>query len=153
MARHISLTLAGERFVGELLDGIAPRTCEAVWNGLPIVRDDLRHPMYSGQAIYTMTDFRIDGVIENPYVMAGAAGDLLFHANPNDSVLFDQRPHANELYVAYGPLMVWDWAGPTGLNKFGRIVEGDVSRLAAIGRKVREEGFQPLTIERLEERA
>jgi hypothetical protein len=138
-----------ERFTAELLDDAAPRTCEAVWNALPIARDDARHPMYSGLGVYTLVDFAFEEV-ENPHVLASGVGDVLFHANPNRSWVFDRRPHACEIYVPYGPLLVCDWAGETPLNKFGRIVDVDVEKLQAIGRRFRREGFQRMLIERAE---
>jgi hypothetical protein len=146
--RHIAIEFEpGERYVAELLDDAAPTTCAAVWDALPIERDDARHPMFSGLAVYTVVDFRVD-VVENPYVIAGDVGDLLFHSNPNDSFVFDSRPHACEIYIPYGPLLVCDWAGETPLNKFGRIVDGDLERLRAIGRRFRLDGFQRMSLTR-----
>lgn len=151
MPRHISIEFKDEteRFTAELLEEAAPRTCQAVWDALPIHRDDARHPMYSGLGVYTLVDFRLNEV-ENPHVIASNIGDLLFHSNPNNSWVFDRRPHACEIYVAYGPLLVCDWAGETALNKFGRIVEGDLERLRAIGKRFRCEGFQRMALDRAE---
>jgi hypothetical protein len=151
MPRQISIEFKdeSERFIANMLDEAAPQTCSAVWDALPIDRDDARHPMYSGLGVYTMVDFRLD-VVENPYVTAGAVGDVLFHANPNKSWLFDSRPHACEIYIPYGPLLISDWAGETPLNKFAQIVEGDLTVLPAIGKRFREAGFQRMAIERIE---
>jgi hypothetical protein len=149
VTRHIEIEFrdASESYLAELLDVAAPITCNTVWDALPIERDDARHPMYSGLGVYTMVDFGVDAV-ENPYVLAGSVGDLLFHSNPNNSWLFDSRPHSSEIYVPYGPLLVWDWAGPTRLNKFGKIVEGDLQHLRVIGKRFREEGFQRMVLRR-----
>jgi hypothetical protein len=149
MGRSIVIEFAGpdERFRVELLGDAAPRTCDAVWSALPITTQEGRHPMYSGLGMYAVLDFELREV-ENPHVMASGPGDVLFHSNPNDSWVYDRFPHPCELYVAYGPLRVSDWAGETPMNKFGRIVEGDLDLLARIGRRFREQGLQQMTISR-----
>lgn len=55
MARLIEITLEkrGATCVAELLDDLAPRTCEAVWNALP-QSGDAYHAKYARNEIYTL---------------------------------------------------------------------------------------------------
>lgn len=55
MARHIEITLEkrGVTCVARLLDDEAPRTCEAVWNALPL-SGDVYHAKYARNEIYTL---------------------------------------------------------------------------------------------------
>jgi hypothetical protein len=149
VSRLIEISLCDtDAFIAELLEDAAPRTCEAVWNALPLETDEARHAMYSGLGLYMVVDFRLD-FVENPHVFGGDPGDVFFHANPNNAWVFD-HPHSCEIYVPYGPMRVSDWPGDTPLNKFARYVSGDRSRLAELGRRFREEGFQRMTIRRHE---
>ena len=70
LPRHISIEFKDdtERFIAELLEEAAPLTCQAVWDALPIDRNDARHPMYSGLGVYTLVNFRLNE-LENPYVI------------------------------------------------------------------------------------
>lgn len=55
MARFIEITLKqrGASCVARLLDDLAPRTCDAVWNALPL-GGDAYHAKYARNEIYTL---------------------------------------------------------------------------------------------------
>lgn len=55
MARHIGITLEKRQAscVARLLDDVAPRTCAAVWDALPL-SDDAFHAKYARNEIYTL---------------------------------------------------------------------------------------------------
>ncbi|KAA0022495.1 DUF3830 family protein [Antrihabitans cavernicola] len=57
MTRYIdiSLTKRGVTCVAELLDDLAPRTCDAVWNALPL-GENAYHAKYARNEIYTLID-------------------------------------------------------------------------------------------------
>ncbi len=55
MARYIQLTLVKRKVscTALLLDDLAPRTCEAVWQSLPL-GDDAFHAKYASNEVYTL---------------------------------------------------------------------------------------------------
>lgn len=55
MARHVKITLEkrGVSCIARLLDEEAPRTCEAVWNALPLAGDAF-HAKYARNEVYAM---------------------------------------------------------------------------------------------------
>ncbi len=71
MARYIEIALEkrGVRCRARLLDDLAPRTCEIVWNSLP-QRGDVFHAKYARNELYIMTPplGGPPGLLENPTV-------------------------------------------------------------------------------------
>ncbi|MFH5212231.1 DUF3830 family protein [Antrihabitans sp. NCIMB 15449] len=57
MSRYIDITLEkrGVTCVAKLLDDLAPRTCDAVWNALPL-GEGAYHAKYARNEIYTLID-------------------------------------------------------------------------------------------------
>jgi len=79
MPRKISITLErrGVSCVAELLDKDAPRTCEAVWQALPL-GGDAYHAKYARNEVYTMVErFGEEVGLENPTVTP-IPGDVVF---------------------------------------------------------------------------
>ena len=80
MARHIEITLKKRDVscVAQLLDDLAPKTCEAVWNALP-QEGDTFHAKYANNEIYTLVPPFADPEIglENPPILP-IPGDLLY---------------------------------------------------------------------------
>ncbi len=74
----ITLERRGVSCVAELLEKDAPRTCEAVWNSLPL-GGDAYHAKYARNEVYTMVErFSEDEVgLENPTITP-IPGDVVY---------------------------------------------------------------------------
>ncbi|HWE14069.1 MAG TPA: DUF3830 family protein [Solirubrobacteraceae bacterium] len=80
MARRIEAGLQrrGVTCIAELLDDVAPRTCQAVWDALPL-RSQVYHGKYARNEIYSLTPSfaaREPG-LENPTITP-ARGDVMY---------------------------------------------------------------------------
>lgn len=84
MARYIEVTLTkrGVGCVAELLDDLAPKTCEAVWQALP-QEGDAFHAKFANNEVYTLVPpFASDEIgLENPTILP-IPGDLLYFFFP-----------------------------------------------------------------------
>ncbi|TXG91682.1 DUF3830 family protein [Rhodococcus rhodnii] len=80
MARYIDITLTrrGVTCVAKLLDAEAPRTCDAVWNSLPLGVNAF-HAKYARNEIYTLVDAFADEEpgLENPTITP-IPGDVMY---------------------------------------------------------------------------
>src|SRR5579875_2286293 len=131
--------VSGERFEADLLEDQAPRTCQLVWDLLPI-EDRTVHVKWSGNGWRTWGDYPLD-VPEGPGLENPAghlrAGDILYY------------PAMRKICVAYGDA---EWLAPHGKREevtlFARIPEKDAARLAAVSERTWLEGAQPLRISR-----
>jgi len=78
--RYIDITLEKRdiRCVAELLDDLAPRTCEAVWNALPL-GEDVYHAKYARNEIYTLVEAFApeEPGLENPTITP-IPGDVMY---------------------------------------------------------------------------
>ena len=87
MARQIeiSLTKRNVRGVATFLEEDAPRTCDAVWNALPL-EGDAYHARWAGREVYTLVPpFDTDPGKENGTILP-IAGDLLYFEIPAASI-------------------------------------------------------------------
>ena len=84
MARYIEVTLTkrGVSCVAELLDDLAPKTCEAVWQALP-QEGDAFHAKFANNEVYTLVPpFASEDIgLENPTILP-IPGDLLYFFFP-----------------------------------------------------------------------
>jgi hypothetical protein len=85
MDRYIQISLEKRNVscVAKLLDDRAPRTCEAVWNALPLGRD-VFHGKYARNEIYTLVSAFADGEpgTENPTITP-IPGDVVYFSFAN----------------------------------------------------------------------
>ncbi len=128
LARRFEVILGGERGVVEMLEDKAPRTCEYVWQNLPVESFSI-HAKFAGAELIVMVPYYLDT-----------------EENMQESVLGD---------VAYYPgrqtiCMWYDAAAALGkAPTFGRIVEG-IDALARAGARILQEGSVLATIRRLD---
>jgi hypothetical protein len=138
----------GGKFVADLLENEAPRTCKAIWDKLPIV-SDAQHAQYSGQLIFFFTPtLRLDD-LENPKVMGLFPGDISF--NTHFLHKLHLTPALNvpqEMFITYGGCIPADWCGPSPVNHFAKITQGSLEELAEIGKRTRREGFEKITMKK-----
>jgi hypothetical protein len=160
MPRFVTITLEkrGVSCVAQLLDQQAPRTCKAVWEGLPL-GGDAYHAKYARNEVYTLVPrFAAEEPgIENPTVTP-IPGDVMYFSfepwqlTPGSHGYGEQdtpRQHEQtiDLAIFYGRnnlLLNGDVGWVVG-NVFATIVEGldemavacnDVWRAGAIGERL-----------------
>ncbi|WP_243774449.1 DUF3830 family protein [Actinomadura barringtoniae] len=156
MPRKISITLErrGVSCVAELLDKDAPRTCEAVWQALPL-GGDAYHAKYARNEVYTMVErFGEEVGLENPTVTP-IPGDVVFF-NFSGGMLdrafkeekgIDALPGVIDLAIFYGRnnLLLNGDVGWVPGNVYATITEGldqmaeacnDVWRSGAVGERL-----------------
>ncbi|GAA4058812.1 DUF3830 family protein [Actinomadura miaoliensis] len=154
MPRHITITLErrGVSCVAELLEKDAPRTCEAVWNALPLA-GPAYHAKYARNEVYTMVErFAHEEVgLENPTVTP-IPGDVVYFSFPGgmlDRGFKEEKgieglPGVIDLAIFYGRnnLLLNGDVGWVPGNVYATIVEGldrmaeacnDVWRAGAVG--------------------
>lgn len=157
MPRYLSITLAKRAVscVAELLDKDAPRTCEAVWQALPLA-GPVHHAKYARNEIYTMLPrfAATEPGQENPTVTP-IPGDLVYFSF--DSGMLDREfkeekdlhelPGVIDLAIFYGRnnLLLNGDVGWVPGNVYGTIVEGlgpfaeacnDVWRSGSVGERL-----------------
>lgn len=157
MPRHLSITLPrrGVSCVAELLDKDAPRTCEAVWQALPLA-GDVYHAKYARNEVYTMVP-RFAGYevgLENPTVTP-IPGDVVFFSFSGGMLDrefkqdkgVDKLPGVIDLAIFYGRnnLLLNGDVGWVPGNVYAAITEGldrmaqachDVWRCGSVGERL-----------------
>ncbi|WP_344941073.1 DUF3830 family protein [Actinomadura miaoliensis] len=148
----ITLERRGVSCVAELLEKDAPRTCEAVWNALPLA-GPAYHAKYARNEVYTMVErFAHEEVgLENPTVTP-IPGDVVYFSFPGgmlDRGFKEEKgieglPGVIDLAIFYGRnnLLLNGDVGWVPGNVYATIVEGldrmaeacnDVWRAGAVG--------------------
>ena len=165
MSRRMRITLEtrGVSCVARLLDDHAPRTCDAVWEALPL-GNDVWHAKYASNEIYCMVPpLGSEPGLENP-TLTPIPGDVCYFSFPTGQFQhsfkvargIDHLDSVVDLAVFYGRNnFLWDPAvGPVPGNVYATIVEGfeefakacdDVYRNGSAGER--------LSYERAEDRA
>ena len=157
MPRYLSITLAKREVtcVAELLDKDAPRTCEAVWNALPL-EGPAQHAKYARNEVYAMVPRFTEVAVglENPTVTP-IPGDVVFfdfsggmlHRSFKEDVGVAGLPGVIDLAIFYGRnnLLLNGDVGWVPGNVYGTIVAGleamaeachDVWRSGSIGERL-----------------
>jgi hypothetical protein len=157
MPRLITITLErrGVSCVAELLDKDAPRTCDAVWNALPL-SGPAYHAKYARNEVYTMVErFSPEEIgLENPTVTP-IPGDVVYFSFPGgmldrsfkEEKGIDGLPGVIDLAIFYGRnnLLLNGDVGWVPGNVYATIVEGlgrmaeacnDVWRAGAVGERL-----------------
>lgn len=147
-AMEVTLTQRGVSCVAELLEDLAPRTCQAVWEALP-QEGNAYHAKYASNEVFTLVAPLVSEPIglENP-TLTPITGDLLYFFFPPGQIA---RPDIREL--AYGSGMV-DLAlfygrdnllfspnmGPVPGNRFATVTE-NLEAMVEACTSVWREGF------------
>ena len=150
MARHIEVRLEkrGVSCVAKLLDDLAPKTCEAVWNALP-QGGDAFHAKYASNEVFTLVSPFAESEVglENPTILP-IPGDLLYFFFPPGTIT---RPDVREvaystglvdLAIFYGRenLLFSPTTGPVPGNRFAEVME-NFEEMAQACDNVWREGF------------
>lgn len=135
MSRFMSITLAkrGVTCVAELLDKDAPRTCEVVWNALPM-EGPVQHAKYARNEVYAMVPRFGDPVGQENPTVTPIPGDVVFFDFPGgmlDRAFKEDKgvaelPGVIDLAIFYGRnnLLLNGDVGWVPGNVYGTIVEG-----------------------------
>jgi hypothetical protein len=152
MAREIILTFVDEGVSVrvELLDDEAPRTCQAVWEQLPLA-GTAGHAAYSGTLVAIYLDPSVVVGEENATTCV-QTGDVMF--THYDANVRHGYPNAlSEIYWAYDryarPHVPGQWV-PAIANVFGRI-SGDAADFYALSRRLQREGVKRLEVRRADD--
>ena len=133
--------------VADLLDERAPRTCELVWQRLPL-QGSLMHGMYSGPELFIMLD-GFPGVGAENQVSRPVTGDIgYFH---QDAGLYATSPNevAELVYVYDRGVSIKAAEGHDGwVNLFAQLRLDGAEEFLAASKRVRREGPLTLRIER-----
>ncbi|MFH0848808.1 MAG: DUF3830 family protein [archaeon] len=146
----ISFPEVGVEAKADLAESDAPKTCEAIWNLLPIKATAL-HDIWSGHQVFLF--------IEPTRIIEYENVSRLLDVNPGDLFYYYRKPHyfrgapygkieASEIGIVYdrdtqprGP------HGVKAVNLFGAVTE-NMSGLAAACEKMIEEGKKSILLER-----
>ena len=150
MARYIEVTLKkrGVSCVAQLLDDLAPKTCEAVWKALP-QEGDAFHAKYANNEVYTLVPpFASTEIgLENPTTLP-IPGDLLYFFFPPGTITrldvhdVGHRTRLVDLSIFYGRdnVLLSPTTGPVPGNRFAMVTE-NLGEMAKACDNVWREGF------------
>ena len=134
MARYVDIQIGQAKGRIKLLDDLAPKTCQAVWEMLPI-EDKTYAVRWSGNAWRSDKDFALPDEIENRPVFL-EAGDIAFY------------PRLQKICFAYDKAQ---WRGPDmeirDLTLFGKVDQG-LKELVEASDRAHVEGQAVYTLRR-----
>jgi hypothetical protein len=160
LARYIDIILdkRGVTATARLLDDLAPRTCAAVWDALPL-GSDVYHAKYARNEIYTLVPAFADPEPgrENPTITP-IPGDVVYFAfeqwqlaTPSHGYTADEQPHRADrivdlalFYERNNLLLNPDYGFVPG-NVFATIVRG-LEELAAASQDLWKRGVEGETL-------
>jgi hypothetical protein len=132
----IRIEVGDKKWEATLLETIAPKTCKAILDVLPI-RGRAIHARWSGEAMWIQAeDLQVKNVGYENATAHPSKGELLFYFGP-----ISER----ELLIPYGPCSFASKAGSLAGNHFATIDRGR-DELAEMGKKVLWQGAQNITI-------
>ena len=144
MAKQIKIEVEGGHvFIADLLEDMAPKTCAAIWESLPI-DDEMLQVKWSGHVIYVFS--KIDfGEAECSRCHGVCPGDILY--NPH---VHDAAEHPNEIGIVYGEASMATVVGYAIMNLFARIQPQYLDELYDLGIEISRKGLKIARITRVE---
>lgn len=133
----LRIVIGDQAFVGRLERALAPRTC-AVFEALLPFADHLIHVRWSGEACWIPMGDRDLGLGPENATSTPAPGQVLLHPAGISET---------EILIPYGATRFASVAGPLAGNHF-LTIEGDLARLAELGRGALRTGAAPIRFER-----
>lgn len=116
----------------------APETCDRLLDALPIEGEG-RHSRWSGREINTTTSIDTDIPRENQTAHTNH-GDVVYW---RDWLLPDDRT-TEALAIYYGPEYTRGPQGPLRVNSFGRVPQSSWDDLTIAGRRIWQNGSEPV---------
>ena len=150
---RLSFVETGESVIADMLEEDAPRTCQLVWDMLP-VQHELIHGRYSGMEAFVLLD-EFKPAPDEERTQLPLPGEILYWSDPGTAVTCGGRADA-EILLAFGRGVTI--RGAEGIPSFGNLfarIPGDwkydwVDFAQACGR-IRMQGTTAIRIERVEE--
>lgn len=140
-AADLRVFVAGLEFDARFEAALAPQTCAAFRNLLPLTRKMI-HCRWSGEGVWLPLDpWQLPWRMENP----------MSHPAPGQILLYAGGPSEPELLIPYGQCAFNSKFGALSGNHFLTIVS-NLDSLIELGRKLLWEGAQECTIELQSER-
>jgi hypothetical protein len=136
MSKRLKITIGSIPFEAELHEKVAPNTCKAIQEILPI-HGKIIQARWSGEAAWLPMDL---WGIEVPFE------NVTSHPSRGDLLYYSGEISEKELLISYGSTLFSSKVGQLQGNHFASIVEG-IERLEEMGRKILWEGAQEITIE------
>ncbi len=152
-ARKVRIRLGtdGVSAIADLLEEDAPKTCDAIWDLLPL-RISAVHDIWSGHEVLAHLDPEVFVAPENVLTYIPMPGDIFYYYRPPHYFLGAPygRSESAELGIVYdrdtrpqGP------RGPEAVNLFATVTSG-LEQLAQACEQMIYRGQQELLIERVE---
>lgn len=123
----------GGRFVIDLLEDHAPKTCSALLKVLPLKGLEVRHAKSSGDEVYVQA---MEMVTEEENNVDPSQGDVVFNVMPN----------WRAICIYYGPKIT----NRINFNRFGKIAE-NLEELEEVGNRVWLQGTEKADLRLLED--
>jgi hypothetical protein len=139
-------------FQARLLEGLAPRTCQLLWDHLPI-EEETYHTRRSGCELFIITPSWPELPGQENATMFAETGDIFFYFQPGypDAPLhLKERGLRDYVHLGFfygrdsqptGPF------GPMAGNRFA-VFRENLSGFAAVAQKTRQEGYETLILRR-----
>jgi len=140
-AADLHITLANLQFDARFEAALAPHTCAAFRNLLPLTRKMI-HCRWSGEGVWLPLD---------PWLLPWRVENPMGHPAPGQILLYAGGPSEPELLIPYGQCAFNSKFGALSGNHFLTIVS-NLDSLIELGRKLLWEGAQDCTIELQSER-
>lgn len=138
MPKKIRISVGSTEFEAELLEQLAPKTCKAVLDSLP-VSGEVIHSSWSGDNLSVHPDpTKIRGQFEQE--------NLTIYGSPGDVAWFVRR---HEVFITYGKAQYRFRTGDVQANLFATITK-DRDLLANVGAKILREGASTTKISAIE---
>jgi hypothetical protein len=131
--KTVRITFEGLVLAGQLLEDRAPKTCQALWESLPL-EGPITNDTWGGNM------FRLDVSIPEPLEPENVSalqspGDILF------------VPGQNGLRFVYGPAQMRGPEGTHPVPRIGRLV-GDLTDFVKLAKRVEWEGAKKMALAR-----
>lgn len=132
--RYIEMVFErGGSIKARILEDKAPKTVEAIWNALPF-ETTAKQARTAGEETYIETSHLIKG-LEPENLTDARFGSVQFATDP-----------WNNITVYYGNMLK-----VSPFNEFAVVVEEDLEKLAEIGNRIWSQGFEKVTVRKVEE--
>jgi hypothetical protein len=135
---HVTIAIGAEVFSARLRDDLAPHSCRQLKAILPY-QGTVIHARWSGEAVWSRLGAAWPGGVTLPPENATA------NPKPGNVLLYAGALSEPELLFVYGTCRFACNAGPLEGNPV-LTIEGDLTRLADVGRKILEQGVLPLRV-------
>lgn len=135
MAKQFKIEVDGHTLIADLLEDLAPHTCDAFWESLPI-EDEMLQVKWSGCVDYVFSKMNF-AQAECSRCYGVCPGDILY--NPH---VHDAAEHPHEIAFVYGPATMSSVAGFAIMNLFARIQPQYLTELKNLGEEIAHKGLK-----------